>query len=81
MVGGIAFGASDCISEARDSDPTAYRKPDIFDEPVEVKKSENEEHLTQQLRNLRAMHDQDVIDSDEFKELKTVLLQKLKACY
>ena len=48
---------------------------------VEDNKTENKEQLMQELKDLKTMHDQEIIDADEFKEMKTVILQKLKGCY
>ena len=44
-------------------------------------KTERKEQLIQELKDLKTMYDQEIIDSDEFKEMKTVLLQKLKGWY
>ena len=71
-VGGVAFGASGFVLEER---------VDVSDEPAEDSKAASKEQLMQELEDLKAMHDREVLDADEFKELKTVLLQKLKGCY
>ena len=44
-------------------------------------KTDRKEQLIQELKDLKTMYDQEIIDSDEFKEMKTVLLQKLKGWY
>ena len=71
-VGGVAFGASGFVLEER---------VDVSDEPAEDSKAASTEQLMQELGDLKAMHDREVLDADEFKVLKTVLLQKLKGCY
>ena len=44
-------------------------------------KTERKEQLIQELKDLKIMYDQEIIDADEFKEMKSVLLQKLKGWY
>ncbi len=71
--GFLAMGASTCLPRGDSKEGGAGAAEDS--------KAATKDELMQELKDLKAMHDQEVIDADEFKELKTVLLQKLKGCY